>query len=272
MLIKKQSFKLRNLMLASITASSICGFGAQASQPTETVLQDISVPMPVLIAKESAPTKDDADDIVSKEILVKSERTDQTLSEDYENATNNILNGVLDSLSAEIGNVEVSNMGGKKSISAQIAWKTNGDSIHNSAKEVFSFKRSFQTSGSDDALINSKIDILYKENSNNHNEEAAYDLLLNNKVSLILVAGEFNEKITIGSAHRNNDEELLYTLITANSGSPQNLFIEGETNAVTIEEIPNDTFKLIRELQVIIELERVDTGRTFRIILANKEL
>jgi hypothetical protein len=240
----------------------------------KAIKQKIDVNKPVLIKSESTSNKKILDN-ESKEVMLSDEKE---VKEDkkidttapYELGVNNIINGVLDTITAEINNISISKDTTGRAISANVSWNTNHKTISSSAKDIFVSK--YTLNPSSDTYSNSNVQILEEKNKENPDVVSAYNFLLENTISLVLSAGDFEKKITIAAAHRDSDKNLVYTILTSNDISSKYLFVEGEENPVTISNIPNDSLKLINDLNLIVELKRLDTGRTFRINLSQYPL
>jgi hypothetical protein len=249
---------------------------------THVIKQKIDVKKPILIRSEgllnnSPPVVTDEKDTSVNDLIIEVNRTKEPEqfknnrpTEYYESVVNNIINGVLDTISADISNVSTSESASGNSISAKISWGADHQKIRDNTEKAFTSTYTFNSTSKGQS--NAKIEISQEKNNNNPDIISAYDFLLENSISLILSAGEFEEKITITSGHRDKNKKLIYTILSSNNTGASNLFIEGESNPITINNIPNDSFKLIRKIDLIIELKRLDSGRTFRIILSQHSL
>lgn len=205
------------------------------------------------------------DDVVTSNV----ERdTEITLSSDAVDASNNIVNAILDTLSGEITDIDIDSSGGRGKLTVNLQWQSNLDTLERDLRQSFAFKKSarVQQDGFHHALYS------VTEPSESDPSYDVFQALLENKISLIVKAGEHEKLITIATGLRDQSDDLEYVMLPSKSDSRSSLIIEKEMTPIVIDDIPLDEAKLLREVVLGITLKRLDTGLTFNILLDKKEL
>ena len=182
----------------------------------------------------------------------------------HDEAANSIVSAILDTLSAEIVDTNLES----NSISAGIKWTSNIQILNDSISSSFDYKKNTSVRTND--YPNILISIAMPDNDGT--ELDTFKALTDSKISLIMTAGKYEEKITIASAQKDESGKVKYLLMPSKDAFHKELFSKSETMPITINDIPNDEIKLIRDVTLSIALERLDTGRTFRTTLDKKGL
>lgn len=180
----------------------------------------------------------------------------------HDDAANSIVSAVLDTLSGEVANVSLE----EGTITTSIKWTSNIQTLNDAITNTFDYKRN--TSIRNDEYPNVLISIAMPSMEGGDLE--TFKALTESKISLIIRAGKYEEKITIAAAQKDKIGKVKYFVLASKDAFHKELFAEGETMPITINDIPNDEIKLIKDVTLSIALERLDTGRTFRTTLDKK--
>lgn len=178
-------------------------------------------------------------------------------------ASNNIANSILDTLSADIAGATLTSHGSRDQIEVNIRWNSNLETVEQRLENVFSFERS--TTGIESEALR----VMYElsEPPEYHDAHGIFKALVENKILLVVEAGKYKESITIATAIRNEYDGLDYVMLPSSHYNYPTLIIRDESLPIIFKDIPRDEARLIRDVRLSIVLERLDTGLTFSILL-----
>jgi len=250
------------------SVNNIKSSAVENTEPTGNTEATKNTPKVVSGEKENAIITKDVNQRESLEpITTTIERNDDVeISKDALDSANSIANAVIDTLAAEITQIEQSKDNGMHSVSVDFKWKSDIDVLTTRLSNYFTYERSTYVFRDE---FNSVQYSVSKPSEDDPSLEV-FNALLETKISLLVVAGDDKKLITIATGHRQKDKTLAYSIFPSNN--TQKTILASESIPVTFDNIPHDKFKLLRGVSLGIVLERLDTGRTFRIKLDEKEM
>ncbi len=181
---------------------------------------------------------------------------------------NNIANAILDTLVGEITSAEKQQSDDNHQVSVNIRWKSDIDMLRNEIGKAFTYNQTARARPDGFSRVMHTIP-QPDEKSDNYD---AFSALLELKISLIIQVGEEKKLITIASGYRDKNEQLEFVLLPSKGESRTALFVKGETTPVVLGDFSSDEAKLLRKAVLGIVLQRLDTGRAFRIKLDERTI